>query len=169
MADADLTPGVLEARARWRNSVRPPFRRVRLLWRRLDGDAVAEQGEVARAFRGAAALTTGARARTHRCRRRLLRDHPEGGKAEILPGLATELWGYDGIFPGPTIESRSGRKIVVRYHNKLPVPVTTHLHGGRTPPGSDGYPTDLILPKSSSSHTHHGTPWPMGMVVSPRE
>src|SRR5215204_2291521 len=80
--------------------------------------------------------------------------HKEG-KAEILPGLTTRLWGYDGIFPGPTIESRSGRKIVVRYHNELPVPVTTHLHGGRTPPGSDGYPTDLILPRSSSSRTHH--------------
>jgi spore coat protein A len=83
--------------------------------------------------------------------------HKEG-KAEILPGLKTALWGYDGIFPGPTIESRSGRKIVVRYHNELPVPVTTHLHGGRTPPGSDGYPTDLILPRSSSSHTHHEHP-----------
>ena len=83
--------------------------------------------------------------------------HKEG-KAEILPELTTALWGYDGIFPGPTIESRSGRKIVVRYHNKLPVPVTTHLHGGKTPPGSDGYPTDLILPKSSSSHTHHEHP-----------
>src|SRR3712207_8609548 len=56
-----------------------------------------------------------------------------------------------GIFPGPTIESRSGRKVVVRHHNELPVPVTTHLHGGKTPPGSDGYPTDLILPKDRKS------------------
>ena len=77
-------------------------------------------------------------------------------RVEILPGLQTEVWGYDGIFPGPTVESRSGRKIVVRQHNELPVPVSTHLHGGRTPPESDGYPTDLILPRSSSSHTHHG-------------
>jgi spore coat protein A len=83
---------------------------------------------------------------------------PKEGKAEILPGLRTALWGYDGIFPGPTIESRSGRKVVVRYHNELPVPVTTHLHGGRTPPGSDGYPTDLILPRSNTSHTHHAHP-----------
>jgi spore coat protein A len=66
------------------------------------------------------------------------------GGVEILPGLQTEVWGYDGIFPGPTIASRSGRKIVVRQRNELPVPVSTHLHGGRTPPGSDGYPTDLI-------------------------
>jgi hypothetical protein len=83
--------------------------------------------------------------------------HKEG-KVEILPALTTALWGYDEIFPGSTIESRSGRKIVVRNHNELPAPVTTHLHGGRTPPGSDGYPTDLILPRSSSSHTHHEHP-----------
>src|SRR5215218_3340867 len=75
--------------------------------------------------------------------------HKEG-KAEILPGLTTTLRGDDGIFPGPTIESRSGQKIVVRYHNELPVPVTTHLHGGRTPPGSDGYPTDLELARIGS-------------------
>jgi len=75
------------------------------------------------------------------------------GKAEILPGLETEVWGYDGIFPGPTIESRSGRKIVVRQRNDLPVPVSTHLHGGRTPPESDGYPTDLISPKGMA-HAH---------------
>jgi spore coat protein A, manganese oxidase len=27
------------------------------------------------------------------------------GRQEILPGLKTEVWGYDGIFPGPTIEA----------------------------------------------------------------
>jgi spore coat protein A len=82
-------------------------------------------------------------------------------KAEILPGLKTELWAYEGSFPGPTIESRSGRATIVRQINKLPVPVSTHLHGGRTPPSSDGFPTDLILPRHRSSeehspHAHHG-------------
>jgi spore coat protein A, manganese oxidase len=62
------------------------------------------------------------------------------GKADILPGLKTEVWGYVGIFPGPTIESRSGRRIVVRQINKLPVPVSTHLHGGRTPPKATASP-----------------------------
>src|SRR5829696_2188634 len=65
------------------------------------------------------------------------------GKAEILPGLKTDVWGYEGSFPGPTIESRSGRATIVRQINKLPVPVSTHLHGGRTPASSDGFPTDL--------------------------
>jgi spore coat protein A, manganese oxidase len=83
------------------------------------------------------------------------------GKAEILPGLETEVWGYDGIFPGPTIESHGGRKIVVRQTNDLPVPVSTHLHGGRTPPDSDGYPTDLIAPKMDNhSMDGHGSMGP---------
>jgi spore coat protein A, manganese oxidase len=68
------------------------------------------------------------------------------GQMEILPGLLTTVWGYNGIFPGPTIEARRGRQIVVRHKNELSVPTTTHLHGGRTPPESDGYPTDLVWP-----------------------
>jgi spore coat protein A len=65
---------------------------------------------------------------------------------EILPGLPTRIWGYDGQFPGPTILARSGREVSVRVSNELPVPTVTHLHGGRTPAEHDGYPTDLILP-----------------------
>src|SRR5918997_6976640 len=44
------------------------------------------------------------------------------GRAEILPGRKTEVWGYDGIFPGPTIESRRGRRMIVRHRNELDVP-----------------------------------------------
>ncbi|MEV0146975.1 MULTISPECIES: multicopper oxidase domain-containing protein [unclassified Nonomuraea] len=68
------------------------------------------------------------------------------GQAEILPGLRTQVWGYNGIFPGPTIVSRRGRKTVVRHRNELPEPVVVHLHGGRTPAEHDGYPTDLVSP-----------------------
>jgi spore coat protein A len=78
------------------------------------------------------------------------------GKAAILPGLTTEVWGYDGIFPGPTIHARSGRRIVVRQHNELPVPAVVHLHGAVTPPEHDGYPTDLILPASGWRPRHAG-------------
>ncbi len=35
---------------------------------------------------------------------------------------------------------------MIRHRNALPVPVVVHLHGGHTPPESDGYPTDLIQP-----------------------
>ncbi len=66
--------------------------------------------------------------------------------AEILPGVSTTIWGYNGIFPGPTIESRSNRTISVTHTNELPVPTVVHLHGGRTPPEHDGYPIDFVLP-----------------------
>ncbi|MCP2342394.1 multicopper oxidase family protein [Actinomadura rupiterrae] len=67
--------------------------------------------------------------------------------AELLPGVRTPLWTYEGSFPGPTIESRRGRPITVSHRNELPVPTVVHLHGGRTPASSDGYPTDLVLPQ----------------------
>jgi spore coat protein A len=66
--------------------------------------------------------------------------------AQILPGVRTPLWTYEGTFPGPTIESRRGRPVTVTHRNELPVPTVVHLHGGRTPAASDGYPTDLVLP-----------------------
>jgi len=64
----------------------------------------------------------------------------------ILPGIDTQIWGYNGIFPGPTIDARRSRRVCVTIRNRLPVPIVTHLHGGRTAPESDGYPTDVILP-----------------------
>ncbi|MFI1656824.1 multicopper oxidase family protein [Streptomyces sp. NPDC020472] len=72
--------------------------------------------------------------------------------AEILPGVRTRLWTYGGTFPGPTIESRRGRPVTVSHRNELPVPTVVHLHGGRTPAVSDGYPTDLVLPEGWSGH-----------------
>ncbi|MEU5153428.1 multicopper oxidase family protein [Glycomyces sp. NPDC021274] len=78
-------------------------------------------------------------------------------EAEILPGHSTRLWTYNGTFPGPTIESRRGRHVTVAHRNELPVPTVVHLHGGRTPAASDGYPTDLVLPEGwTGTASHHG-------------
>ncbi|MFF5290636.1 multicopper oxidase family protein [Paractinoplanes globisporus] len=66
--------------------------------------------------------------------------------AEILPGVRTPIWGYEGQFPGPTIRSVRGRRTVVTHRNELPVPVVVHLHGGHTPATEDGFPTDLLYP-----------------------
>ena len=35
------------------------------------------------------------------------------GRAEIIPGTLTPVYGYDGIYPGPTIRARKGRDGVV--------------------------------------------------------
>ena len=77
---------------------------------------------------------------------------------EILPGVPTRIWGYDGLFPGPTIRSTSGRPTIVTHRNELPVPVVVHLHGGHTPAEHDGFPTDLLHPAgrpAAAGHQHH--------------
>ncbi|GLY18985.1 spore coat protein A [Kineosporia sp. NBRC 101677] len=78
------------------------------------------------------------------------------GTARILDDLDTEVWGYDGVFPGPTIVSRSGRRTVVQHTNELPVPVVVHLHGGRVAADQDGYPTDYLHPVSGRVADSHG-------------
>ncbi|MFC7456182.1 multicopper oxidase family protein [Brachybacterium sp. GCM10030267] len=76
------------------------------------------------------------------------------GQAQILPEVTTEVWGYDGIFPGPTLETRRGRETVVTHHNELDVPTVVHLHGGVTPAEHDGYPTDFVEPGSSREYVY---------------
>jgi len=78
----------------------------------------------------------------------------------------TRAWTYEGSFPGPTIVAESGHPILVEWINALPVqhflPIdhtlsgagadrpavraVVHVHGGRVPPESDGYPEDWITP-----------------------
>ena len=71
---------------------------------------------------------------------------------EIIPGLKTPIWGYNGITPGPTIRVMRGRKVVVRQCNDLPavhpqlrykVWTSTHLHGSASLPQYDGYASDI--------------------------
>ncbi|PWA06277.1 copper oxidase [Pueribacillus theae] len=71
----------------------------------------------------------------------------------------TRLWGYESMFPGPTFEVRRDELVEVMWKNDLPAshflpldqtlhnvegnPETrtvVHLHGGETPPHSDGHP-----------------------------
>lgn len=78
----------------------------------------------------------------------------------------TVVWGYEGKYPGPTIEARRNRPILVRYLNELPtthlLPVDTsihgaepfrptvrtvvHLHDGNTPAEFDGHPDAWFTP-----------------------
>jgi spore coat protein A, manganese oxidase len=75
-------------------------------------------------------------------------------EVEIVPGFHTPIFGYDGMFPGPTIRSRAGRRTVVTHRNELPVPTVVHLHGGHTPAEHDGYPTDLVYPAGVAPAPH---------------
>ena len=84
--------------------------------------------------------------------------------ARILPGLPTRIWGFNGQFPGPTIETRTGRTCTVRLRNSLPVPIVNHLHGAATPPESDGYPTDYLLPGAAGREYIYPNHQPAAML-----
>jgi spore coat protein A len=82
---------------------------------------------------------------------------------------ATRMWGFDATSPGPTIEARRGEPLLIEWANELPqkhflpidhsihgagtdvpeVRTIVHLHGGRVPPESDGYPENWFTPGKS--------------------
>jgi spore coat protein A, manganese oxidase len=76
------------------------------------------------------------------------------GRAEIIPGTLTPVYGYDGVYPGPTIRARKGRTTVVRQTNALPFNQNVHLHGGIVPAASDGHPMQLIAPGGSFTYRY---------------
>src|SRR5262245_41775164 len=76
-------------------------------------------------------------------------------QAEVIPGLMTRAFGYNGSVPGPTIKIRQGRRAVVRFRNHLPAvnPVSGQdfstsvpLHGSGSLPQYDGYASDITPP-----------------------
>jgi spore coat protein A, manganese oxidase len=85
----------------------------------------------------------------------------------------TRLWGFNGLSPGPVIEVRSGKDVLVEWANALSqrhlfsidynlmgaerdkpdVRSVVHLHGAKVPPESDGYPESwFVAGKSSVCH-----------------
>jgi FtsP/CotA-like multicopper oxidase with cupredoxin domain len=82
-------------------------------------------------------------------------------RQEVLPGLKTTVWGYNGQYPGPTFAVNAGRPIVVTQRNTLTaaatripggVATTAHPHGLDVTPGSDGHPLALVLPGGLLDH-----------------
>ena len=71
--------------------------------------------------------------------------------ANIIPGMPTTMWGYNGEIPAPTIDVMQGRKVVVRHSNHLPnhpflgyaTHTSVHLHGSASLPQYDGYADDI--------------------------
>ena len=75
--------------------------------------------------------------------------------ASILPNknLLTQILGYNGIFPGPTIKVERGTKAYLRVRNQMPAThpraghllySSTHLHGSASLPQFDGYASDIV-------------------------
>jgi spore coat protein A len=87
---------------------------------------------------------------------------------------ASRMWSYGETSLAPLIEARSGEPLQVEWVNNLPtrhlfpidhslhgcgpgvpdVRANVHLHGGRTPSASDGYPEDWYVPGASRLCTY---------------
>jgi spore coat protein A, manganese oxidase len=76
------------------------------------------------------------------------------GMAEILPGFQTPIYGYEGVYPGPTVRARKGRTAVIKQTNTLSFDSNVHLHGGYVPAESDGHPMDVIRPGASFDYRY---------------
>ena len=59
---------------------------------------------------------------------------------EIVPGVPSRVWTYNGGFPGPLIRARVGDRLIVHFSNKLPEATTVHWHGVQVPIEMDGVP-----------------------------
>ncbi|MDU9006433.1 multicopper oxidase family protein [Sedimentitalea todarodis] len=61
----------------------------------------------------------------------------------------TQVWGYSGAVPGPTIRLPQGGRMTRRFVNELPQPGTIHWHGIRIDNAMDGVPgltQDVVEP-----------------------
>jgi FtsP/CotA-like multicopper oxidase with cupredoxin domain len=76
------------------------------------------------------------------------------GTAEILPGYDTPILGYDGSYPGPTFRVKRDKTAQVTFTNQAQRDLVVHLHGGVTPPDSDGYPADIFANGTSKTYTY---------------
>ena len=76
----------------------------------------------------------------------------QNASVEIIPGLQTDILGYQGMTPGPTIKVDANQEVIVRQINNTNVRTTTHLHGGHMPAGFDGHPVDYVNPGSSKDY-----------------
>jgi len=91
------------------------------------------------------------------------------------------MWGYNGMWPGPTFEVRKGQPFSIKWTNHLPtkhflpidytihgseesvpeVRTVTHIHGAQVLPDSDGYPDAWVTSDGktgsafASNPTHH--------------
>jgi FtsP/CotA-like multicopper oxidase with cupredoxin domain len=59
---------------------------------------------------------------------------------ELVPGVKTRVWAYNGSVPGPLIRARVGERVIVTFVNHLPEDSTVHWHGIRLPAEMDGVP-----------------------------
>ena len=74
-------------------------------------------------------------------------------RLSLVAGAKTEIFAYNGQFPGPTLEFREGDQVTVHFRNELPEATTVHWHGLHLPFTSDGSPFHPVEPGEQYDYT----------------
>jgi FtsP/CotA-like multicopper oxidase with cupredoxin domain len=98
---------------------------------------------------------------------------------QLVPGIETAVFAYNGRSPGPLLEVHEGDRVIVHFRNDLAEPTTVHWHGLHIPFSADGSPFhpvapgeryvyDFTVPHGSAGtywyhpHPHHRTGYQVG-------
>ena len=104
-------------------------------------------------FETSAILHFGAKLRPHNGAPAHLSLHEKMGMVEVHPalGATTPIWGYEGKFPGPTIDVDSGSEVRIKVTNKIVgnmpyshVVVDDSAGGSMNDPGTEAASTDSL-------------------------
>ena len=78
---------------------------------------------------------------------------------QILPGVSTRMWTYNGSFPGPTIRRPSGQPSTLTLVHQLPDAgqLTLHHHGNHSSPENDGQPRPEVMVAPGTQRTYSYT------------
>ncbi|MFI9408078.1 multicopper oxidase family protein [Nocardia sp. NPDC052316] len=66
------------------------------------------------------------------------------GFTEFRAGQASETWGFNGSYLGPTLRAHRGEQVAVTVRNQLPEASTVHWHGMHLPAAMDGGPHQMV-------------------------
>ncbi|GAB3659303.1 multicopper oxidase family protein [Glycomyces tarimensis] len=70
----------------------------------------------------------------------------QAGQTRFLDGGATDTWGVNGAYLGPTIRAGRGEEVAFAVHNSLDQATSLHWHGMHLPAVMDGGPHQAVAP-----------------------
>ena len=66
------------------------------------------------------------------------------GQSHFFPGVATDTFGINGNYLGPTLRASQGEKVLINVTNHIGETTTIHWHGMHVPAAMDGGPHQVI-------------------------
>jgi FtsP/CotA-like multicopper oxidase with cupredoxin domain len=75
-------------------------------------------------------------------------------RVDLGGGQLSNVLGYNGLFPGPTVVATRGNSVSIPFTNGLSEQSTIHWHGMIVPTSADGHPRDAVQPGHSYTYSY---------------